>query len=123
MTTHIRNSCILPALAAVLGLMLAGWETAQTFTTPYSPTALSRYSYTANGTNSDGATPAAGLITNSSGNTLYGTTFGGGTWGYGTVFKVNTDGTVFTNLHSFTAPSASPPYGNSDGTYPQAGLI
>ena len=50
-------------------------------------------------TNSDGANPDAGLIL--SGNTLYGTASAGGTYGNGTVFAVNTNGTGFTNLHSF----------------------
>ena len=57
-----------------------------------------------------------------SGNTLYGTTQCGGTNATGTVFAVNTDGTGFTNLHSFTA--ISPDSGtNSDGAWPQAGLV
>jgi uncharacterized repeat protein (TIGR03803 family) len=74
------------------------------------------------GTNSDGANPYAGLIL--SNNTLYGTAHGGGSSGYGTVFKVNTDGTSFTNLHSFTAiKSGSGSETNSDGAGPQAGLI
>ncbi len=87
------------------------------FTTLYSFTAiLAPYDYT----NSDGAKPQAGLIL--SGNTLYGTAVVGGSWGDGTVFAVNTDGTGFTTLHSFTAHTA--PYGpNSDGANPQAGLI
>ena len=74
-------------------------------------------------TNSDGATPVAGLTL--SGNTLYGTAEVGGSSGSGTVFKVNTDGTDFTNLHSFTATSGSfpGPYTNSDGANPVAGLI
>jgi uncharacterized repeat protein (TIGR03803 family) len=73
-------------------------------------------------TNSDGATPSAGLIL--SGNTLYGTAYGGGSSGNGTVFKVNTDGTGFTVLHSFTATSDGV-YGgtNSDGANLLAGLI
>jgi uncharacterized repeat protein (TIGR03803 family) len=57
------------------------------------------------------------------GNTLYGTTYEGGSSGQGTVFAVNTDGTGFTNLHSFTTTSTNYPYGNSDGGAPQAGLI
>jgi uncharacterized repeat protein (TIGR03803 family) len=64
-------------------------------------------------TNSDGAYPYAGLILSS--NTLYGTAYGGGTGGYGTVFKVNTDGTGFATLYNFT--------NGSDGAQPQAGLI
>jgi uncharacterized repeat protein (TIGR03803 family) len=64
-------------------------------------------------TNSDGASPQADLIL--SGNTLYGTTVNGGSSGNGTVFAVNTDGTGFTNLYSFT--------GDSGGANPQARLI
>src|SRR6266478_1849743 len=75
-----------------------------------------------NFTNSDGANPYAGLLL--SGDTLYGTASGGGSWGYGTVFAVNTNGMGFTNLHSFTATSGSyPNITNSDGANPQAGLI
>src|SRR6267378_945429 len=66
----------------------------------------------------DGGAPYAGLILSS--NTLYGTTAFGGSSGNGTVFAVNTDGSGFTNLHSFTAT----PYGtNSDGMRPGAGVI
>lgn len=50
--------------------------------------------------NTDGATPYAGLIL--SGNTLYGTAASGGSSGAGVVFKINVDGSGFTNLHSFT---------------------
>lgn len=79
--------------------------------------------------NSDGASPHGGLIL--SGNTLYGTTYSGGSWGSGTVFALNTDGTGFRNLHSFTTalgPHPGPlpykigPYTNSDGANPVAGL-
>jgi len=66
-------------------------------------------------TNSDGANPYAGLII--SGNTLYGTANAGGAHDAGTVFKVNTDGTSFTNLHSFSG------FSGTDGGNPQAGLI
>ena len=59
-----------------------------------------------------------------SGNVLYGTAYSDGSAGNGTVFAVNTDGTHFTNLHSFTATGIYPnPKSNSDGAYPQAGLI
>jgi len=82
------------------------------FTNLYSFSPLSAPPYR-NGTNSDGADPYAGLILSS--NTLYGTTLDGGSSGNGTVFKVNTDGTGFTNLYTFT-------YG-SDGAGPKAGLV
>src|ERR1700677_2663449 len=60
-----------------------------------------------------GSQPNAGLIL--SGNTLYGTTFEGGSSGFGTVFAVNTDGSGYTNLYSFTD--------GSDGANPYAGLV
>jgi uncharacterized repeat protein (TIGR03803 family) len=63
--------------------------------------------------NTDGANPQAGLIL--SGNTLYGTTYQGGSSGYGAVFALNRNGTGFTNLHSFT--------GGSNGAFPYARLI
>jgi uncharacterized repeat protein (TIGR03803 family) len=50
---------------------------------------------------SDGATPRDGLIL--SGNTLYGTTEYGGTNGNGAIFSLNTNGTGFVKLYSFTA--------------------
>ena len=86
----------LPALLAVLNLLPADRVTAQTFTTLHSFTSTDF-----NGYNSDGVYPAAGLITNSSGNTLYGMALFGGISNNGTVFSVNADGTGFTNLHSF----------------------
>jgi uncharacterized repeat protein (TIGR03803 family) len=54
--------------------------------------------------NGDGANPSAELIL--SGITLYGTTYAGGTNGAGTVFKVNTNGLGFTNLHTSARPGA-----------------
>jgi uncharacterized repeat protein (TIGR03803 family) len=48
-------------------------------------------------------------------NTLYGTAVQGGSWGNGTVFKVNTDGTGFTALHNFNYPS--------DAGFPVGGVI
>jgi uncharacterized repeat protein (TIGR03803 family) len=73
-------------------------------------------------TNKDGANPQCSLIV--SGNAVYGTAAAGGTNGNGTVFKINTDGTGFTNLHTFAATStdsAGLPT-NNDGAYPVAGL-
>jgi uncharacterized repeat protein (TIGR03803 family) len=75
------------------------------------------YSFTGG---SDGGYPFAGLVL--SGNTLYGAALDGGSSGAGTVFAINTDGTGFTNLHSFTA-APGPLFTNSDGAYPYAGLI
>ena len=69
---------------------------------------------------SDGANPYAALIL--SGNILYGTAYHGGSSGYGTVFAINTDGTGFTNLYSFTARSGAN-LTNTDGANPRAGLM
>src|SRR5207249_8175964 len=64
----------------------------------------------------DGKNPLAGLVLG--GDTLYGTTSDGGAWGGGAVFKLNTDGSDFAVLHSFTAYSSS----NADGADPRAEL-
>ena len=61
---------------------------------------------------SDGWNPIAGLVRDPAGN-LYGTTYRGGTYGWGTVFKLDTTGKE-TLLHSFT--------GGPDGAAPYAGL-
>lgn len=68
------------------------------------------YSFSNSG---DGVFPAGDLLRDKDGN-LYGTTFEGGSFGYGTVFKVDLAGTQ-TVLHSF----ADVP----DGAFPDAGLI
>lgn len=70
------------------------------------------YGFSAQSGNADGTSPYAGLVVSS--NTLYGTASAGGLWDSGTVFKINTDGTAFINLHSFSG---------IDGANPMAGLI
>src|SRR5258708_35714754 len=90
--TLIINLLLIPSLIAVLNLIPACRVTAQTFTTLHS------FYF------SDGAYPFAGLIANSSGNTLYGTASKGSANG-GTVFALNTDGTAFTILYSFQITS------------------
>src|SRR5215469_5957230 len=72
-------------------------------------------------TNWDGAQPyETGVAL--AGNTLYGTTYYGGTNGDGVVFAVNTDGSGFAVLHTFSAVSPSPDYTNTDGEAPQGSL-
>ena len=61
----------------------------------------------------DGGAPQGSLTL--SGSTLYGLTATGGAYGLGTVFSINTDGSGFTLLHSFTG-------GSSDGVSPYGSL-
>jgi uncharacterized repeat protein (TIGR03803 family) len=56
-------------------------------------------------TNGDGVSPTALVL---SGNVFYGTANSGGTGGVGTIFRINTDGTHFTNLYNFPAPTPDP---------------
>ncbi len=74
-----------------------------------SSTLTSLYSFT--GSN-DGGNPFSALLQTTNG-VLYGTASGGGANGWGTVFKVTTNG-VLTNLYAFTS--------GSDGAVPYAGL-
>jgi uncharacterized repeat protein (TIGR03803 family) len=64
-------------------------------------------------TNSDGADSVSGLTLSS--NVLYGMARLGGTSNYGTIFKLNTDGSGFTTLYNFT--------NGTDGGNPGGGSI
>jgi uncharacterized repeat protein (TIGR03803 family) len=64
----------------------------------------------------DGQAPDAGLVQATNGY-LYGTTYGGGANGYGTVFKMTAGGTL-TTLYSFCSQS-----GCTDGRAPSATLV
>jgi uncharacterized repeat protein (TIGR03803 family) len=68
------------------------------------------YSFTGG---SDGSMPLAGLIQAGNG-ILYGTTFGGGMSGYGSIFQTDTSGDLKT-LYSFS--------GGTDGNGPEASLL
>lgn len=74
-------------------------------------------------TNGDGISPVGCVV---SGNVIYGTCNGGGLYGDGTVFRLNTDGTHFTNLFNFNNglyDSANGTYPESTGQQPNPGLI
>ncbi len=101
---------VLCNLTVALAWVLSGRVTAQTFRVlhSFSQTPPSNF-------NTDGAHPLSRLVL--SGYTLYGTTESGGNsgTGWGVVFAVNTDGTGFTNLHSFS--------GGAEGDRLCAGLL
>ena len=71
------------------------------------------YNFAGNG--GDGINPGPGL-TQAADGALYGTTTSGGSSNQGTIFRLNTDGTDYTLLYSFTGTN------NSDGANPH-GLI
>ena len=62
----------------------------------------------------DGTFPHSAMLLGMD-NALYGVTSAGGTYGTGTLFKINTDGTGFQVLHHFNAPI--------DGGYPWGSVI
>ena len=63
-----------------------------------------------NFTGTDGSHPNSGLIL-VGGDTLYGTTTEGGSFGYGTIYKVNLDGTGFVVLHDFRGTDGANAHG------------
>lgn len=63
---------------------------------------------------SDGFQPRGGVIADASGN-LYGTTYAGGAFNFGTVFKISKDG-IETVVHSFNANA-------QEGLFPAAPLL
>ena len=67
-------------------------------------------------TNSDGANPYAGLAV--SGSTLYGAAKNGGANGSGTLFAIDTNGTSFKLLYTFSSDLVT----NFDGANPNGGL-
>jgi uncharacterized repeat protein (TIGR03803 family) len=73
-------------------------------------TPITLYSFT--GTGNDGAGPDAGVTLDANGD-LFGTTFSGGTDGFGTVFEIKAGTTIATTLCSFTY---------NDGAYPVAAV-
>jgi uncharacterized repeat protein (TIGR03803 family) len=91
--------------AAAITLSLAVCAQAQTFTT------LASF----NGGN--GEDPYYGSVIQATNGSYYGTTYGGGEYGYGTVFKVTPAGKL-TDLYSFCATTNC-----TDGDYPQSALV
>ncbi len=100
---------------SIAGLVLFCAATAELFTSIVSPAQTFNTLLSFNG--SDGELPTrAPLVQGLDGN-LYGTTYGGGAHGNGTVFKVTPAGTL-TTLYSFCAQTNC-----TDGASPEAGLV
>jgi len=99
--TPLRTVVVLAAFGVALSVFTASTALAQTFTVLYKFTG-----------GADGGTPYSALIMDAAGN-LYGTTYSGGSSGYGTVYMLDTKGNE-TVLHSFT--------GGGDGVNPDTGL-
>jgi len=94
--------CVLWVLTLLLCFLAAHPAQAATFKVLYSFQAQS-----------DGDGPSSGVIRDAAGN-LYGTTYAGGAFGYGTVFKIDKHGNE-TVLYSFS--------GGTDGENPAGGLV
>lgn len=106
MKTLPVRGLLLSTLLMALGILQADRASSQTFSILHSFA----------GGPVDGNIPEAGLII--SGNTLYGTTSGGGSQLYGTIFKINTDGSGYTLINDFSTTN-----GPACGRTPFAGLI
>jgi len=118
MRTYIKTRDGLHMYAGLL--LAAGLAVAQLPATAQTLTTLHSFDAIVATTNKDGGLPYAALVRSS--NTLYGTTYAGGRFGRGSIFSVNTDGTGFTNLHSFTA-LVGPFRTNADGAAPWPGMV
>ena len=90
------------------------YEAGTVFRISSSGTYSNLYSFGFGGFSVDGRGPSAGLVQGSDGN-LYGTTEGGGTYLYGTVFRISPSGN-YTNLYPFVGYP-------DDGRIPEAGLV
>src|SRR5271165_3965855 len=100
----LRGAAAALALTCALAVFAAGSAHAQTFTVLHTFTGP------------DGLTPYSGVTLDRGGN-LYGTTYGGGASGLGTVYQLKRHGSsyIHNQLHAFT--------GGNDGEQPLGGVI
>jgi uncharacterized repeat protein (TIGR03803 family) len=97
-------------------IFIARSASAATFTNLYILSTNATFNASFQTTNSDGLVPDSLII---SGNVIYGCASGGGLFGHGTIFRVNTDGSNFTNLFNFNGG----PGLTNNGDYPNPGLV
>ncbi len=105
------------------GVFAARDASAATFTNLYILSTNAAFNASFLTTNSDGLVPDDLVI---SGNVIYGIASGGGLYGYGTVFRVNTDGSDFTNLFNFNRGPVDAngfTYSQNTGFMPMPGLV
>ena len=93
-----------------------GYDSGSVFKMTPSGTLTSLYTFCTQSGCPDGENPAAGLVQANDGD-LYGTTFNGGAYGGGTIFRITPSGKL-TTLYSFCSQKGCP-----DGERPQAGLV
>jgi uncharacterized repeat protein (TIGR03803 family) len=111
---HIRQNAAAAVMVAMGGILIAANLTCAQ---PLQPEVLASFPRSFVGAN--GEHPEAALTQGDDGN-FYGTTYNGGDQGFGTVFRVTTNG-VLTTLYSFgtiTGTNGNP----LDGVYPEGGL-
>jgi uncharacterized repeat protein (TIGR03803 family) len=94
-----------------------GFNFAPTIFFSVTPSGTGKTLYTFGSQSGDGYDSLAALVQGADGN-FYGTTYHGGAYGYGTVFKITPSGGPPTTLYSFCKYS-----GCTDGAYPEAALV
>jgi uncharacterized repeat protein (TIGR03803 family) len=115
-----EGSVIVDSLGTVYGLTYNGGKQGYGLLYKINPTtnALSYvYSFCATAGCIDGQRPDGRLLNDGKGS-LYGVTYYGGAYGYGTLFKVSIATRHITTLYSFCRLSGCP-----DGGYPRGGLV
>ena len=110
--TETRRSL---AMAASRGILVAAALSALAAPAPaLAITYTVEHNFTGAGTPEDGANSTSSLV--KVGNKYYGTTQSGGLYGYGTVFRMNANGTLEKDIYDFGTN------GPLDGHYPHSGL-
>jgi uncharacterized repeat protein (TIGR03803 family) len=122
---RMKQAAVFLVIALSLAIFAANETRGATFTTlhVFSTNDNSVVAGGGYGTNSDGVNPASLVI---SGNAIFGTAVYGGLYGYGTVFRMDLDGSHFTNLFNFNQGSEDPHtsrWTNNTGSEPNPGLV